>query len=89
MNEDIILQTLKEIRDDQKMIMERIIAINTELSVSRNGYQPHEIVELLHWAHAEREKQLTKNKFIKQAIINWITPLLLTAMLVGIFHLYK
>lgn len=89
MNEDIILQTLKEIRDDQKMIMEKITVINTEMSISRNGYTPHEIVEILHWAHAEREKQLSKNKFVRQAIINWLTPIILTGLVVGIFNLYK
>lgn len=89
MNEDIILQTLKEIRDDQKLIVEKVSRMDREMEITRNGYTPHQIVEMYHWIDEQREKNKKKDESIRKAIINWVTPILLTGLVLGLLQLYK
>lgn len=89
MNEDLILATLKEIRDDQKQMFSEINKITRELEITRNGYQPHQIVELLHWVEKTMQAEQQRTSNIKRAVINWITPILLSAVVIGMFQFYK
>lgn len=89
MNEDIILQTLKEIREDQKLIVEKVTRMDRDLEISRNGYTPHQVVELLHFVNDLKEKERRKLENIRKAIINWVTPILLAALVLGILQIYK
>ena len=89
MNDEIILSTLKEIRDDQKVIVDKLARMDRELEISRNGYTAHEVVELLHWVDDQKSKEERRNETIKKAIISWAVPMLLSAMMVGIFMINK
>lgn len=84
MNEEILLTALREIRDDQKKIVQELSEIKTELAISRNGFTPHEVVELLHWVEKAKEKEERQADSIKKALINWGVPLLMSALVVGI-----
>lgn len=89
MNEDIILQTLKEIRDDQKIIVDKVIRMERDWEISRNGYTPHQVVELLHYVNSLKEKEEKKSENIRKAVINWITPILMSGLILGLLQLYK
>ena len=95
-HEDLILSMLKEIREDQKAIVTQLNDLNklqnimkTELEISRNGYTPHEVVELLHWVSDQKIKEEKRNEIIRSAFINWLVPILATSALVGLFVLNK
>lgn len=89
MNEEIILQTLKEIRDDQKLIVDKVSRMDRELEISRNGYSPHQVVELFHFVDDLKKREERKAETIRKAIINWITPILLSGVVLGLLQLYK
>ena len=93
-NEDLILQTLKEIREDQKFISNQLMElthdqkeIEADLKAMRNGYDPHEIVELFHWVAEHKKKEQSRITEIQKAIITWVIPLLLSALIVGFFQM--
>jgi hypothetical protein len=93
-NEDLILQTLKEIREDQKSIGQQLkmitnaqVRVETDLKSMRNGYEPHEIVELFHWVSEQKQKEENRSKDIQKAVISWVIPLLLSALIVGFFQM--
>lgn len=89
MQEELILQMLKEIRDDQKTIMSRLTRIDTDLEISRNGYKPHEIVALLHYVDDLKKREENRNKTIVRSVINWVVPMLLSSLVIGIgFYLH-
>ena len=95
-NQDIIMSTLHEIRDDQKAIMSEVnklamaqVEIKTELAISRNGYTPHEIVELLHWAEKTKLHGEKQAENIRRAIISWIVPIICSATVVGLFLILR
>lgn len=89
MNEEIILQTLKEIRDDQKIIVEKITTLDREMEISRNGYTPHEIVEMYHWIDRQKTKEAKHNEAIRKAVINWIIPIMMTGLILGLLQYIK
>jgi hypothetical protein len=89
MNDEIILQTLKEIRDDQKLIVEKVTRLDREMEITRNGYTPHQIVEMYHWIDNQIELEKKRSETIRKSIIAWVTPILLTALVIGIMQLYK
>jgi hypothetical protein len=89
MNEEIILQTLKEIRDDQKVIVDKISRMDREMEISRNGYTPHEVVELFHFVDDLKKREEKKAENIRKAVINWITPILLSGVILGLLQMYK
>jgi len=87
--EEFLLDLLAEIRRDQKAIMEKLNSITTELEVTRNGYSPHQIVELLHWVEEQKARGAMQSEQIRKSIIIWIVPVVMTAVMTGIFMLYK
>jgi hypothetical protein len=87
--EEFILDLLAEIRTDQKAIMEKLNSITTELEVTRNGYTPHQIVELLHWVEEQKARGAMQSEQIRKSIIIWIVPVVMTAIVSGFFMLYK
>ena len=89
MNDEIILQTLKEIRDDQKLIVEKVTRLDREMEITRNGYTPHQIVELFHFVDELRNKEQRKAENIRKAVINWVTPILLSGLVLGLIQLYR
>jgi hypothetical protein len=89
MNEELILSRLKEIRDDQKFIVEKISRMDREMEISRNGFTPHQIVEMLHFVAKLKEKEEKYNETIRKAIISWITPILLGSIILGLIQMYK
>lgn len=96
MMEDVIISTLQEIKSDQKAISNQISNLSSsynelksELAASRNGYQPHEIVELLHWVEREREKAEKQSDNVKRALTTWIVPVIGTMFLTGLILFIK
>lgn len=90
-NEDLILQTLREIREDQKSIGEQLKMITraqnhleSDLRTIKNGYEPHEIVEFLHWIEGQKEREENRFKDIQRTIIAWVIPILLAAAVAGL-----
>lgn len=84
MNEDILLSTLREIREDQKKIVSELADIRTELAISRNGFSPHEVVELLHWVEEAKNKEQKRAETIQKSIISWVVPAVLSVLVAGI-----
>lgn len=88
LNLDLILNTVKDIHNDQKVILERLTKIETDLLITKNGYKPHEVVELLHYVDELKTKENTRNDAIRKAVISWIVPILLTSVSIGIYAQY-
>ena len=95
MNDEIILGVLQEIKENQKAMVSELakmhdaqIEIKTELAISRNGYTPHQIVELLHWVEREKERAEQQSENIRKAIISWIVPILCSAVVIGLVTMY-
>lgn len=95
-NQDIILSTLHEIRADQKSIMSEVTKLSlahhelkTELAISRNGYTPHEIVELLHWTEKAKLASERQADSIRKAVISWLIPILCTIFVSGLIFFLK
>ena len=89
MNEELILSRLKEIRDDQKFIVEKVSRMDREMEISRNGFTPHQIVEMLHFVSKLKEKEEKYNETIRKAIISWAVPIMMSAMILGFFMIYN
>lgn len=89
MDQNIILVMLQEIRDDQKQMVKKLNDLAIEMEISRNGYTPHQIVEMLHWVAEQKEKSEKQSENIRRAIISWIVPVLLSAVVIGILTLHK
>jgi hypothetical protein len=89
MNEEILLSTLKEIRDDQKLIVDKITRMDRDMEITRNGFTPHEIVEMLHFVAKLKEKDEKYNETIRKAIVSWIVPILLGSIILGLIQMYK
>lgn len=87
--EEFLLDLLAEIRRDQKAIMEKLNTITIELEVTRNGYSPHQVVELLHWVEEQKKRGAMQSEQIRKSVIIWVVPIVLTAVMTGIFMLYK
>jgi hypothetical protein len=87
--EEFLLDLLAEIRKDQKAIMEKLNSITTELEVTRNGYSPHQVVELLHWVEEQKNRGEMQGDQIRKAFIIWVIPVLMSVIGAGIYHLYK
>lgn len=93
---DIILNILNEIRQDQKQMVEKLNSLTnsqqqlkTELEISRNGYTPHEVVELLHYVKSIKDKSEKQSDTIRKTIIAWAIPILCSALIIGLTHMYK
>ena len=89
-NEELLLQLVREIHDDQKEVVKSIntltlqqAQLKSDLEASRNGYTPHQVVELLHWVDGQMTKQEKQTDNIKTAFVNWLVPILCTAFIVG------
>jgi hypothetical protein len=89
MNEELILSRLKEIRDDQKFIVEKVSRMDREMEITRNGFTPHQIVEMLHFVSKLKEKEEKHNETIRKAIVSWIVPILLGSIILGLIQMYK
>jgi hypothetical protein len=95
-DKDLILTVLNEIRTDQKAMVEKLntltnsqLQLKTELEISRNGYTPHEVVELLHWTKDQKEKVERRDDQIRKTIIGWVVPILCSAVIFGLLHMNK
>jgi hypothetical protein len=89
MNDELLLKTLQEIREDQKKIVDDLSSIKTDLFVSRNGYEPHQILQFYHWVEEQMKKQEQQVTAIKKAIITWGVPIIMTAIIAGLIHTIK
>lgn len=96
MDNDLILSILQEIKEVQKEIAGELndlktmqTEIRTELAILRNGYTPHEIVELLHWVEREKLKSEQQSASIRSAIIGWIVPIVCSAAVAGLIMYFK
>lgn len=95
-NDELLLQLVREIHDDQKAVVKSITdltiahsTLKAELEAGRNGYTPHEVVELLHWVDDQKTKQEKQNDKINGAFINWLVPILASALVVGLAIMTK
>lgn len=95
-NEELLLQLVKEIHDDQKEVVKSIntltlqqAELKNDLESSRNGYTPHEVVEMLHWVQKQMNNQEKQNQNIKTAFTNWLVPILASALVVGLAIITK
>lgn len=86
MNDEILLKTLQEIREDQRKIVEELATLKTELLVSRNGFSAHQILQFYHWVEEQMKKQQAAADQIKKAIITWGVPIIMTALIAGLIH---
>jgi hypothetical protein len=87
--EEFILDLLAEIRDSQKLIEEKITRMDRDMEITRNGFTPHQIVEMLHYVAKLKEKEEQHSETVRKAIITWIVPIVMTAVVSGFFMLYK
>lgn len=89
-NDELLLQLVREIHDDQKAVVKSVTELTIahsnlkhELEAGRNGYTPHEVVAMLHWVDDQMSKQEKQNDNIKSAFVNWLVPILCTALIIG------
>jgi hypothetical protein len=90
-NEELLLQLVREIHDDQKEVVKSIntltlqqAQLKSDLEAGRNGYTPHEVVEMLHWIDDQMTKQEKQNDNIKSALVSWVVPILASATVAGL-----
>lgn len=95
-NEELLLQLVKEIHNDQKTLVDKVntltmeqAQIKSDLTAGRNGYEPHEVVNMLHWIDKKIIDETTRTDTIKKAIISWAVPILCSALLFGLVMMYK
>jgi hypothetical protein len=95
-NEEMILKLVTEIHDDQKQIVKTMnqlgidhVLLKAEIQASRNGYEPHEVVQMLHWIDSQMTNQNKQSDNIKKAITGWLVPGLLVALVVGLIILSR
>lgn len=95
-NEELLLQLVREIHDDQKEVVKSVTnltlqqaQLKADIEAGRNGYTPHEVVELLHWVSKQMEDAAKQTDNIKAAIIRWIVPILCSALFVGLVAMIK
>ena len=95
-NDELLLQLVREIHDDQKSVVKSITdltiahnSLKSELEAGRNGYTPHEVVELLHWVEKQMNDQEKQNDNIKSAFISWLIPILASALITGLILTFK
>lgn len=90
-DENLIVSMLREIKDDIKETNASIAKlsmdhkdITNELRAGRNGFNPHEIVEMLHWVKKQMTTETKTSDKIREKIIDWSVPLLLGAFFTGV-----
>jgi hypothetical protein len=90
-NDELLLQLVREIHDDQKEVVKSIntltlqqAQLKSDLEASRNGYTPHEVVAMLHWVDDQMVKQEKQTDNIKSAFVNWLVPILSSAVIAGL-----
>lgn len=90
-NEELLLQLVREIHDDQKEVVKSIntltlqqAQLKSDLEASRNGYTPHEVVELLHWVENQKNNAVKQADNIRSAITSWLVPILGSSLIVGL-----
>lgn len=95
-NEELLLKLVTEIHDDQKEVVKSINTLTLQQAVlkndiesSRNGYTPHEVVEMLHWVQKQMNNQEKQNQNIKTAFTNWLVPIIASALVVGLAMMTK
>lgn len=95
-NEELLLKLVTEIHDDQKEVVKSIntltlqqAVLKNDIEASRNGYTPHEVVEMLHWVQKQMNNELKQNDNIKTAFTNWLVPIVCTALVIGVMVLTK
>ena len=95
-NEELLLKLVTEIHDDQKEVVKSINTLTlqqsqlkNDLEASRNGYTPHEVVEMLHWVQKQMNDQEKQSDNIKTAFTNWLVPILASALVVGLAIMTK
>ena len=95
-NEELLLKLVTEIHDDQKEVVKSIntltlqqAQLKSDLEAGRNGYTPHEVVELLHWVEKQKSNEQKQNDNIKTAFTNWLIPILASALVVGLAIMTK
>lgn len=95
-NEELLLQLVREIHDDQKEVVKSIntltlqqAVLKNDLEASRNGYTPHEVVEMLHWVQKQMNNEEKQNQNIKSAFTNWLVPIIASALVVGLAMITK
>jgi len=59
------------------------------MEITRNGFTPHQIVEMLHFVSKLKEKEEKYNETIRKAIVSWIVPILLGSIILGLIQMYK
>jgi len=47
------------------------------------------VVELLHFVNDLKVREEKKAENIRKAVINWITPILLSGVILGLLQMYK
>lgn len=95
-NDELLLQLVREIHDDQKAVVKSITdltiahnSLKSDIEAGRNGYTPHEVVELLHWVEKQKNSEQKQNDNIKTAFTNWLVPIIASALVVGLAILTK
>ena len=95
-NDELLLQLVREIHDDQKEVVKSITdltiahsTLKAELEAGRNGYSPHEVVELLHWVEKQKNNEQTQSDNIKSAFTNWLVPIIASALVIGLAIMTK
>ena len=90
-NDDLLLQLVREIHDDQKEVVKSIntltlqqAQLKSDLEAGRNGYTPHEVVELLHYVEAQMKSAEKQADNIRSALTSWLVPILGSSLIVGL-----
>lgn len=92
--DDLIIQMLQDIKNAQASQLALINSLNAEHTIlkgdvitMKNGYEPYEITQMLHWVDKKMKDDESVHVDIKKSLINWIVPALLTLMVAGAFIL--
>ena len=90
-NEELLLQLVREIHDDQKEVVKSIntltlqqAQLKSDLEAGRNGYTPHEVVELLHWVENQKNAAVKQADNIRSAVTSWLVPIIGSSLIVGL-----
>ena len=94
--DDLIIQMLQDIKNAQAAQLAQLnnlyaehTILKTEIGTMKNGYEPHQVTQMLHWLDKKMKEDEHVHLDIKKSFINWIVPGLLSLLMVGIYVFFN
>lgn len=95
-NHDLVVTMLEQITHNQHELNVKVSQVtrehNTlmgEIATIKNGYQPYQITQMLHWVENKKRSEEESHYHVKKSFINWLVPLLSIAVVIGMIVVFS